>query len=155
MRRAIRSAAPHFRPDAQNGHSFHGRFVPVRIERNDHYMARIKAASMTRKRRKKVLKLAKGYFGAKSRLFKTANQAVMKSLTNAYKSRKLKKREFRSLWITRISAAAKINGMNYSRFMNGLKRSGINLNRKVLADMACSDAQGFAALAEKAKSALN
>lgn len=117
-------------------------------------MARIKGAIMTRKRRKKVLKLAKGYFGAKSKLFKTAKEAVMKSGNYAYIGRRLKKRDFRRLWITRISAAAKINGMNYSTFMNGLKKAGIELNRKMLADLAVADAAAFAALAEKAKVAL-
>ena len=114
-------------------------------------MARVKGAMMTRKRRNKVLKLAKGYWGAKSRLFKMANQAVMKSLTYGYIGRRLKKRDFRRLWITRISAAAKINGMNYSRFMYGLKKAGINLNRKMLAEMAVNDKEAFAILAEKAK----
>ena len=99
-------------------------------------MARIKGAVATRKRRNKVLKAAKGYWGAKSKHFKMANQAVMKSLTYAYVGRKLKKRDFRRLWITRISAAAKINGMNYSTFMNGLKKAGIDLNRKMLAELA-------------------
>ena len=117
-------------------------------------MASIKGAIMTRKRRKKVLKLAKGYFGAKSKLFKTAKEAVMKSGNYAYIGRRLKKRDFRRLWITRISAAAKINGMNYSTFMNGLKKAGIELNRKMLADLAVADAAAFAALAEKAKAAL-
>ncbi|MBQ2915258.1 MAG: 50S ribosomal protein L20 [Clostridia bacterium] len=117
-------------------------------------MARVKGAIMTRKRHKKVLKLAKGYFGAKSKLFRTANEAVMKSLTYAYVGRKLKKRDFRSLWITRISAEAKMNGMNYSRFMYGLKKAGINLNRKMLAELAVSDKAAFAALVEKAKAAL-
>jgi large subunit ribosomal protein L20 len=117
-------------------------------------MARVKGAMMTRKRRKKVLKLAKGYWGGKSRLFRTANQAVMKSLSYAYVGRKLKKRDFRSLWITRISAAAKLNGMNYSTFINGLKKAGITLNRKILADIAVNDAPGFTALVEKAKAAL-
>ncbi|MBQ7014528.1 MAG: 50S ribosomal protein L20 [Clostridia bacterium] len=117
-------------------------------------MARVKGAMMTRKRHKKVLKLAKGYFGAKSKLFRTANEAVMKSLTYAYVGRKLKKRDFRSLWITRISAEAKMNGMNYSRFMYGLKKAGINLNRKMLAELAVSDKAAFAALVEKAKAAL-
>ncbi len=117
-------------------------------------MARVKGAMMTRKRHKKVLKLAKGYFGAKSKLFRTANEAVMKSLTYAYVGRKLKKRDFRSLWITRISAEAKMNGMNYSRFMYGLKKAGINLNRKMLAELAVSDKVAFAALVEKAKAAL-
>lgn len=118
-------------------------------------MARIKGAMMTRKRRKKVLKLAKGYYGAKSKLFKTAKEAVMKSGQYAYIGRKQRKRDFRRLWITRISAAAKINGMNYSTFMNGLKKAGITLNRKMLAELAVSDAAAFAALAEKAKAALN
>ncbi len=114
-------------------------------------MARVKGPMMTRKRRKKILKMAKGYWGAKSKHFKMANQAVMKSLTYAYVGRRLKKRDFRRLWITRISAAAKANGMNYSRFMNGLKKAGIDLNRKMLADMAQSDANAFAALVEVAK----
>ncbi len=117
-------------------------------------MARIKGAVMTRKRRKKVLKLAKGYFGAKSKLFKTAKEAVMKSGNYAYVGRRLKKRDFRRLWITRISAAAKANGMNYSTFMNGLKKAGIELNRKMLADLAVSDAAAFTAIVEKAKAAL-
>ncbi len=114
-------------------------------------MARVKGAMMTRKRRKKILKMAKGYWGAKSKHFKMANQAVMKSLTYAYVGRRLKKRDFRRLWITRISAAAKANGINYSRFMNGLKKAGIEINRKMLADMAQSDATAFAALVEVAK----
>ena len=109
---------------------------------------------MTRKRRKKTLKLAKGYFGAKSKLFRTAKQAVMKSGQYAYIGRKQRKRDFRRLWITRISAAAKINGMNYSTFMNGLKKAGICLNRKMLAELAVSDAAAFTTLAEKAKAAL-
>ncbi len=117
-------------------------------------MARIKGAIMTRKRRNKTLRLAKGYWGAKSKHFKMANQAVMKSLSYAYVSRRLKKRDFRSLWITRISAACKQNGINYSRFINGLKKAGITLNRKVLAEMAYSDAAGFAKLVEAAKAAL-
>jgi large subunit ribosomal protein L20 len=118
-------------------------------------MARIKGALMTRKRRNKVLKLAKGYYGSKSKLFKTAKQAVMKSGNYAYIGRKQKKRDFRRLWITRISAAAKANGMNYSTFMNGLKKANITLNRKMLAELAVSDAAAFAGLAEKAKAALN
>lgn len=117
-------------------------------------MARIKGAMMTRKRRKKVLKLAKGYFGAKSKLFKTAKEAVMKSNNYAYIGRRLKKRDFRRLWITRISAAAKMNGMNYSTFMNGLKKAGIEMNRKMLADLAVNDAAAFAALVKSAKTAL-
>jgi len=118
-------------------------------------MARIKGALMTRKRRKKVLKLAKGYFGAKSKLFKTAKQAVMKSGQYAYIGRKHKKRDFRRLWITRISAGCKMNGMNYSTFMNGLKKSGIQLNRKMLSELAISDAEAFTAIAEQAKAALS
>ena len=117
-------------------------------------MARIKGATMTRKRRNKVLKLSKGYYGSKSKLFKTAKQAVMKSGQYAYIGRRLKKRDFRKLWITRISAAAKSNGMNYSTFMNGLKKADINLNRKMLSEIAINDAAGFTALTEKAKAAL-
>ncbi len=117
-------------------------------------MARVKGAMMTRKRRNKTLKLAKGYWGNKSRHFKMANQAVMKSLTYAYVGRKLKKRDFRSLWITRISAACKMNGMNYSTFMNGLKKANIAINRKMLAELAVSDAAAFALLVETAKKAL-
>ncbi len=117
-------------------------------------MARIKGALATRKRRKKILKLAKGYYGAKSKLFKTAKEAVMKSGQYAYIGRRQKKRDFRRLWITRISAAAKMNGMNYSTFMNGLKKAGISLNRKMLAEIAVSDAAAFTALVEKAKAAL-
>ncbi|HAN44742.1 MAG TPA: 50S ribosomal protein L20 [Ruminococcaceae bacterium] len=117
-------------------------------------MARIKGATMTRKRRKKVLKLAKGYFGGKSRLFRTAKQAVMKSGQYAYIGRKQKKRNFRSLWITRISAACRMNGINYSTFMNGLNKAGITLNRKMLSEIAINDAAAFAALVEKAKAAL-
>jgi len=116
-------------------------------------MARIKGALMTRKRRNKVLKLAKGYYGSKSKLFKTAKQAVMKSGQYAYVGRKQKKRDFRRLWITRISAAAKMNGMNYSTFINGLKKADVNLNRKMLAELAVSDAAAFTALVEKAKAA--
>ncbi len=117
-------------------------------------MARVKGALMTRKRRKKILKLAKGYYGAKSKLFRTAKEAVMKSGQYAYIGRRQKKRDFRRLWITRISAAAKINGMNYSTFMNGMKKAGITLNRKMLAELAVSDDAAFAGLAEKAKAAL-
>lgn len=116
-------------------------------------MARIKGALATRKRRKKVLKLAKGYYGSKSKLFKTAKEAVMKSGQYAYIGRRLKKRDFRRLWITRISAACKANGMNYSTFINGLKKANINLNRKMLAELAVSDAAAFTALVEKAKAA--
>lgn len=118
-------------------------------------MARVKGAMMTRKRRNKVLKLAKGYFGSKSKLFKTANQAVMKSLQYAYVGRKLKKRDFRRLWITRISAQAKVNGMNYSRFMYGLKKAGVTMNRKMLAELAVSDKAAFAALCDQAKAAIS
>ena len=117
-------------------------------------MARIKGAMMTRKRRKKTLKLAKGYWGAKSKHFKMAKQAVMKSGNYAYIGRKQKKRDFRRLWITRISAGCKMNGMNYSTFMNGLKKSGVSLNRKMLSEMAIHDAEGFAALCAQAKAAL-
>lgn len=117
-------------------------------------MARIKGAIMTRKRRKKMLGLAKGYWGSKSKHFKMANQAVMKSLTYAYVGRKRKKRDFRRLWITRISAACKQNQMNYSTFMHGLKLAGINMNRKMLSELAINDAPAFTALVEKAKAAL-
>lgn len=117
-------------------------------------MARVKGAMMTRKRRKKVLKLAKGYYGSKSTLFKTAKEAVYKSGQYAYIGRRLKKRDFRRLWITRISAGCKQNGMNYSTFMNGLKKAGIELNRKMLSELAISDPQSFAKLVEQAKAAL-
>lgn len=116
-------------------------------------MARVKGAVRTRARHKKILKLAKGYFGAKSKLFRMANQAVMKSLNYAFNDRRTKKRDFRKLWIARINAAARINGLSYSRFISGLKKSGIELNRKVLADMAVNDAAAFAQLAETAKAA--
>ena len=118
-------------------------------------MARVKGALATRKRRKKVLKLAKGYWGAKSKHFKMAKEAVMKSGNYAYIGRKQKKRDFRRLWITRISAGCKANGMNYSTFMNGLKKAGITLNRKMLSEIAIADAAGFTALVEKAKAALS
>lgn len=117
-------------------------------------MARVKGAMMTRKRRKKTLKLAKGYWGAKSRHFKMAKQAVMKSGNYAYIGRKQRKRDFRRLWITRISAACKQNGMNYSTFMNGLKKSGIEMNRKMLSEIAIADSVAFAKLVETAKAAL-
>jgi len=117
-------------------------------------MARVKGALATRKRRKRVLKLAKGYRGAKSKLFRTAKQAVMKSLVYAYTGRKLRKRDFRRLWITRISAAAKMNDINYSRFMNGLKKAEIDINRKMLSEIAIADPAAFTALVEKAKAAL-
>ncbi len=117
-------------------------------------MARIKGAVTTRKRHKRILKLAKGYRGAKSKQFRTAKEAVMKSLAYAYVGRKLRKRNFRQLWIARISAQAKMNGMNYSTFMNGLKKAGIEMNRKMLAEIAVSDKAAFAALVEKAKASL-
>lgn len=117
-------------------------------------MARVKGALATRKRRNKVLKLAKGYWGSKSRHFKMAKQAVMKSGNYAYIGRKQKKRDFRRLWITRISAACKMNGVNYSSFMNGLKKAGITLNRKMLSEIAIADPAAFAALVEQAKANL-
>ena len=117
-------------------------------------MARIKGAMMTRKRRNKTLKLAKGYYGAKSKHFKMAKQQVMKSGNYAFAGRKQKKRDFRRLWITRISAAVKMHGMNYSTFMNGLKKAGVTLNRKMLSEMASHDAAAFASLVEVAKKAL-
>lgn len=117
-------------------------------------MARIKGATMSRKRRNKVMKMAKGYYGSKASLFKTAKQAVMKSGQYAYVGRKQKKRDFRRLWITRISAACKLNGMNYSTFMNGLNKAGITLNRKMLSEIAIADPAAFTALTEKAKAAL-
>jgi len=117
-------------------------------------MARVKGAMMTRKRRNKILGMAKGYWGSKSRHFKMANQAVMKSLRYAYVGRKQRKRDFRKLWITRISAAAKLNGMNYSTFMHGLKLAGIEMNRKMLSETAIHDPAAFTALVEKAKAAL-
>ncbi len=117
-------------------------------------MARVKGAMMTRKRRKKVLKLAKGYWGAKSRHFKMAKQAVMKSGNYAYVGRRQRKRDFRRLWITRISAGCHANGINYSTFMNGLKKAGVTLNRKMLSEIAIADGAAFTALVEKAKAAL-
>jgi large subunit ribosomal protein L20 len=117
-------------------------------------MARVKRGVTARRRHKKILKQAKGYYHARRKVFRVAKQAVTKALQYAYIGRKQKKRNFRSLWITRINAAARINGMSYSRFMNGLLKAGITLDRKVLADIAVHDATGFAALAEKAKSAL-
>ena len=117
-------------------------------------MARVKGAMMTRKRRKKVLKLAKGYWGAKSRHFKMAKQAVMKSGNYAFIGRKQRKRDFRRLWITRISAACRMNDINYSTFMNGLKKAGVTLNRKMLSEIAIADPAGATALVEKAKAAL-
>ncbi|MBR2404287.1 MAG: 50S ribosomal protein L20 [Clostridia bacterium] len=118
-------------------------------------MARVKGAMATRKRRKRVLKLAKGYRGAKSKCFRTAKQAVMKSLVYAYIGRKQRKRDFRRLWITRISAAAKLNGINYSQLMNGLKKAGVDINRKMLSEIAIADPAAFTQLVEKAKAALN
>ncbi|MBO5326683.1 MAG: 50S ribosomal protein L20 [Clostridia bacterium] len=117
-------------------------------------MARVKGAMMTRKRRNKVLKAAKGYWGAKSKHFKMAKEAIMKSGNYAFAGRKMKKRDFRSLWIARISAQAKANGMNYSTFMHGLKKAGVDLNRKMLSELAVSDKEAFAALIETAKAAL-
>ena len=117
-------------------------------------MARIKGAMMTRKRRNKILKMAKGYWGAKSTHYKMANQAVMKSLTYAYVGRKLKKRDYRKLWITRISAACKANGINYSRFMHGLKLAGIEMNRKMLSETAIHDPAAFTLLVDTAKKAI-
>ena len=117
-------------------------------------MARIKGAVTTRKRHKRISKLAKGYRGAKSKQFRTAKEAVMKSLAYAYIGRKQRKRNFRQLWIARISAQAKMNGMNYSTFMNGLKKAGIEMNRKMLSEIAISDKEAFAALVEKAKASL-
>lgn len=117
-------------------------------------MARVKGAMMTRKRRNKTLKLAKGYYGGKSKLFRTAKEAVMKSGNYAYIGRKQKKRDFRRIWITRISAACKQNGINYSTFINGLKKAGIDLNRKMLSEIAISDPAAFTALTEQAKAAL-
>ena len=117
-------------------------------------MARVKGALATRKRRKKILKLAKGYWGSKSRHFKMAKQAVMKSGNYAYIGRKHKKRDFRRLWISRINAACRANGTTYSAFMNGLKKAGIEMNRKTLSEMAINDAAAFAVLVETAKKAL-
>jgi len=118
-------------------------------------MARVKGAIRTRRRHKKILKLAKGYWGSKSRSFRVANQAVMKSLVYAYRDRRVRKRDFRKLWITRINAAARLNGLSYSRFINGLKGAGIDLNRKVLADMAVNDAAGFSQLVDHVKLVIN
>ncbi len=117
-------------------------------------MARIKRAMMTRKRRNKVLKMAKGYWGSKSKHYKMANQAMMKSLTYAYTGRRLKKRDFRRLWITRISAACKANGMNYSTFMHGLKLADVQIDRKMLSELAVNDKAAFVQLTELAKSKL-
>ena len=114
-------------------------------------MARVKDAMRTRARHKKILKLAKGYRGAKSKLYKTANQAVMKSLVYAYRDRKAKKREFRQLWIARINAATRANGMSYSKFMNGLKQKGIEINRKMLSEIAISDPEAFKKLVDQVR----
>jgi large subunit ribosomal protein L20 len=118
-------------------------------------MARVKFGKVTRRRRKKILKLAKGYWGAKSKLFRVANQAVMKSLMYAYIGRKLRKRDFRKLWITRINAAARAHGISYSRFINGLKKAGIEINRKMLSEMAINDEKAFEELVNIAKQHLN
>ena len=117
-------------------------------------MARVKGGLNAHKRHKKILKQAKGFYGAKSKQFKVANQVVMRSLRSAYVGRKLKKRQYRQMWIARINAAARMNGMSYSRLMDGLKKSGIEINRKMLSEMAIYDAAGFTALCEKAKAAL-
>ncbi|WP_028400925.1 50S ribosomal protein L20 [Ectobacillus panaciterrae] len=118
-------------------------------------MPRVKGGTVTRKRRKKVLKLAKGFYGSKHTLYKVANQQVMKSLMYAFRDRRQKKRDFRKLWITRINAAARMNGLSYSRLMHGLKLAGIEVNRKMLADLAVTDANAFAELATAAKGSLN
>lgn len=118
-------------------------------------MPRVKGGTVTRRRRKKVIKLAKGYFGSKHTLYKVANQQVMKSLMYAFRDRRQKKRDFRKLWVTRINAAARMNGLSYSRLMHGLKLAGIEVNRKMLAELAISDANAFAELANAAKAQLN
>ncbi|UQD52970.1 50S ribosomal protein L20 [Bacillus methanolicus] len=118
-------------------------------------MPRVKGGTVTRRRRKKVLKLAKGYYGSKHTLYRVANQQVMKSLMYAYRDRRQKKRDFRKLWITRINAAARMNGLSYSRLMHGLKLAGIEVNRKMLADLAVSDEKAFAELANVAKQQFN
>ena len=117
-------------------------------------MSRVKRGVRTKARHNKIIKQAKGYFGKKSKLFKVANQAVLKSGNYAYRDRRQKKRDFRKLWITRINAAARQNGLSYSKFMNGLKLAGVELDRKVLSDIAITDPQAFSALAEQAKAAL-
>jgi len=114
-------------------------------------MARVKGGPVTRRRHKKILKLARGYRGAKSKLFRVANQQVMKSLNYAYIHRRMRKRDFRKLWITRINAAARSNGLSYNRFMNGLKKAGVGVNRKMLAELAVNDAPAFSKLVELAK----
>ncbi|WP_139904348.1 50S ribosomal protein L20 [Clostridium thermarum] len=118
-------------------------------------MARVKRAMNSRKKHKKILKLAKGYYGGKSKLFKTANESVIRALRNAYVGRKLKKRDFRKLWIARINAATRINGLSYSRFMNGIKLAGIDINRKMLSEIAINDPKAFADLVQIAKNQLN
>ena len=118
-------------------------------------MARVKRAMNARKYHKKVLKLAKGYYGGKSKLFKTANETVIRALRNAYVGRKLKKRDFRSLWIARINAATRLNGLSYSKFMNGIKTAGIDINRKMLSEIAINDPKAFTELVEMAKKQLN
>ena len=117
-------------------------------------MARVKRAMNARKKHKKVLKLAKGYYGGKSKLYRTANETVIRALRNAYVGRRLKKRDYRRLWIVRINAAARMNGMSYSRFMNGLKTAGIEINRKMLSEIAIHDPKAFAELVETAKKSL-
>jgi len=117
-------------------------------------MPRVKGGTVTRRRHKKILKLAKGYWGAKSKKFRMANQQVMKSLMYAYRDRKDRKGEFRKLWIARINAAARMNGISYSRLINGLKKAGVEINRKMLADLAVHDLQAFSQLVEKAKASL-
>ena len=117
-------------------------------------MPRVKGGTVTRKRRKKIIKLAKGYYGSKHTLFKTAKEQVMNSYNYAYRDRRQKKRDFRKLWIARINAAARMNGLSYSKLMHGLKVAGIEINRKMLADLAVTDAAAFTALAEEAKKAL-
>lgn len=114
-------------------------------------MSRVKGSVATRKRRKKILKLAKGYYGAKSKLFRVANQQVMKSLDYSYRDRKARQREFRKLWITRINAAARENGLSYSKFIDGLKKAGVEVNRKMLADLAVNDPAGFSAMVAVAR----
>ncbi|WP_333859710.1 50S ribosomal protein L20 [Clostridium sp.] len=118
-------------------------------------MARVKRAVNARKHHRKILKLAKGYYGGKSKLFKTANESVIRALRNAYVGRKLKKRDFRKLWIVRINAAARINGLSYSKFMNGIKTAGIDINRKMLSEIAINDPNAFTELAQVAKAQLN
>ncbi|MBT9259515.1 MAG: 50S ribosomal protein L20 [Clostridiales bacterium] len=117
-------------------------------------MARVKRGFVARRRRKKILKLAKGYWGAKHRLYRVAREQVLHSLSYAYRDRKARKRDFRRLWIARINAAARLNGLSYSRFMQGLKKAGVAINRKMLADLAVRDEKAFAQLVEKAKAAL-